>query len=84
MADDTVRGFIRHDEYESDWDWVIFVPSQMFPSEQALARYFELRKDQVYDLPKELVEEYEAAIEARNKVDDKLAEIVRTGKGKVQ
>jgi hypothetical protein len=83
MADDTVRGCIGPDEYESDWCWKIFVPEPEYWTQEQMARYFKFRGD-AYDLPKELVEEYDSAITAREKVDDKLAEIVKTGKGKVQ
>ena len=80
---DTVRGCIFAED-SGEWYWRIFVPSEApgFPAE-AVDRYLEYCKAAVYDLPRELVDEFTAAVEARDKVDQTLAEIVKTGKGKV-
>jgi hypothetical protein len=84
-GEETVRGCIQPDEFESEWCWRLFIPSETpgWPGD-VIARYFEFAKGNVYDLPKDLVEEYAAAIAARDVVDEKLREIIKTGKGKVE
>lgn len=78
---ETIRALILSDEYESDWWYVIQVPDPKY-SYDTFKSF--MNRDQVYDLPKELVVKYESAIKARNEVDAELIEIVREGRGKVE
>jgi len=82
--DATVRACVWPDEYESDWEYTIFVPDGEYWSTDTVKQFFASHTGHVYDLPKDLVERYWAAMAARNEVDEELVQIVKEKRGKVE
>lgn len=68
---DLVKVVISEDEYESDWDWVIYIPAPQWAES-----VFRSNRNSTYDIPRRLAEKYQEAIRLRDEADQELAEIV--------
>ena len=74
----TVRVVITCDEYESDYEWVMWVPEGKFITPGWLGSY----GDDLYEVPVDLTRRYEEAVRLRHEVDEEITVIVREKKGK--